>query len=367
MDKDHIKSWFGAHWDENLRGEASRRTELEAHLGNLLDLELKPWKLDEQVVISTRANLLRVPVGKRVYERIRSNPVYLVETDVMDDVGGSIRTVFNLSASVRRKLQVPLLFTKNGFDNIDMTEESPVVADVVNERWMLSDDDNKKVDFVSEDLGRVSKQVKEIYLDEYTKVWDSVYRALEVVDFRNLRHADEVLAAVVDPTSSPLIGILQVASQNTLLSNQALSNLEGKKAPGKLKKLEKLKGVAGAVGSHLENPVDKYFKELNALTRESKRGPAPVDTIVAKVQQLYDFIADVSLSPDPAKKAYDIAKARYESGAGNPIIALRALAKNQPEPVSTWLDKMADQSWKVILQSARDHIDAEWKDQVYLP
>ena len=68
--------------------------------------------------------------------------------------------------------------------------------------------------------------------------------------------------------------------------------------------------------------------------------------------------------PDPNKKAFDIVKARYKSGAGNPITALNGYAKKTPDPVNRWLVSIADETWKVVLGSARRHINSEWKNQV---
>lgn len=115
------------------------------------------------------------------------------------------------------------------------------------------------------------------------------------------------------------------------------------------------------------NKVDKRFQSINSLLRETAKRPAPINTTIQKVQQLQDFIAEISVSPDPSKKAFEIAKARYQNGSGNAITALSAYvrAKDLPEPVKRWLNTMADETWKVVLSVARSHISSEWKVQVY--
>ena len=86
-----------------------------------------------------------------------------------------------------------------------------------------------------------------------------------------------------------------------------------------------------------------------------------------EINKLKIFVEQVSVSPEPSKKAFEIVKVRYENGAANPITSLRALAKNSPQPVQRWLLSIADETWNVLLRSAHAHISSEWVDQVYHP
>jgi type VI secretion system protein ImpL len=113
--------------------------------------------------------------------------------------------------------------------------------------------------------------------------------------------------------------------------------------------------------------VDKQFKDLNLLMRESSRGPAAVDSILQKIQELQIFVAEIAMAPDAGKKSFEVAKARFESGSSNPVTALKAYATTLPDPVNRWLTDLADQSWKVILGSANGYVSSEWRSRVYTP
>jgi type VI secretion system protein ImpL len=104
---------------------------------------------------------------------------------------------------------------------------------------------------------------------------------------------------------------------------------------------------------------------LNLLLRESANKPAPIASILQKLQQIQEFIGEITVSPDPNMKAFEVAKARYLAGAGNAITSLRTFSKTTPEPIKRWLDSIADGVWKTILSSAKWHINNEWKKQVY--
>ncbi|MCF6261171.1 MAG: type VI secretion system membrane subunit TssM [Gammaproteobacteria bacterium] len=362
MDKQLVKNWFSEKWKNELEGQATKRQELLSHLGALLSLDLEPEKLNKQIVSSTRSLLLRVPASQRIYERIRTNPVYTQKIDLLNEFGESVRDNYITTREVQMNLSIPILFTKEAYDDIDFSSDSEIISSITSEKWLLSDDDQARVDFIKDDLGEVSEQVKDHYLSEYNAVWKKVYGTLNVEPFENLKHANDVLINFTDPVYSPMLAILEVGSNNTELSSQLAANLED----------DNKEGVSGELASLAATKVpwtkvDREFRSINVMLRESSRKPAPISSVLLKVSQLQEFVNEITLAPDPAKKAFEVAKVRYQSGAGNAISSLHAFAKNTPKPIERWLTTLADETWRVILRSAHQHVNSEWKSTIYRP
>ena len=367
MDKERVEQWFVQHWEKSLRGEGTRRQELEFHLAQLMRLDLEPSELNAALVKDTRALLLREPVAQRVYSRVRTNPLYNREVDLLSLFGSSTRSIYQIDSNVQRNLSIPVMFTKEGYDNIDLSTGSPLVADIVNERWVLTDDENAKIDFIEADLEEVSEQVQTLYLNEYIRVWDDVYKQLHLTEFRNLRQAEEVLANIVDPVYSPFMSILQVGQLNTQLKPPpediaALAEKNPRKGGRKTKLATSL-----LLSQYEGTKVDKHFRDINALVSEGSAGMAPVNSIMDKVQNLHEFMTDISMAPDPGQQAFNVARQRFDGGAGNAITSLRAYAQSLPEPVRPWLEDICNQSWKVLLNAAHTYVDSEWRAMVYRP
>ncbi len=369
-DDQMILDWFKNNWAEHFHGEASKRKQLFLHLTNLLAIDFEPVKLNERLVSRTRTTLLRVPVSQRVYARIRTHPEYSQSVNLLNEFGESVRDAYKVSATGKNDLLIAWMFTIDGYRNIDLSPESEVIKDIVTDRWVLADDEKARVDFVDEELDEISQQVKEHYLSEYIKTWENVYAALSVGEFRDIRHAAEVLASFTDPVYSPLLAILQVTRENTELTPSVPEGLaeagaskltKGKLSGGNLSK------ASGYLSEKAGTRVDKQFNAINHLLRESSKRPAGINTTIQKIQQLQDFVDSISVAPEPAKQAFDISKARYQSNAGNAIATLEAYARKAPGPVKDWLEKIADQTWKVVLQSGRQHLAAEWRNRVYVP
>lgn len=360
MDTALVREWFHNDWKENMQGEASFRQALDQHLGMLLSLDFEPQELNQRLVGQTRSILLRVPVHQRIYSRIRTQPEYRQRVDLLNLLGEPVRATFHMDDTVLANLNIPFMFTKEGYDRLDLSTESPMIADIVRERWVLSDDDGAKVDFIQDDLEEISEKVKQLYLTEYVSHWEKVLKSLKIAEFKSLSQAQEVLALFVDPVDSPLHALLQVIRENTKLSVQVAQDLNDDHGEGKAGKV-----TAALADQFKGTPVDQRFRAINVLTRESSKKPAPVKSIDTRLLQVKEFITDLSIAPDVGKKSFQIALARFQAGSGNPLTNLSSFAADKPEPVRQWLETLSDQSWKIIIGGARGHINQEWKAQVY--
>ena len=364
MDKQIISEWFDQRWDTQFPGEASRRRELMKHLGALLEQDLPATKLDQYVVRNTRNLLLQVPAAQRIYARVKNNPMFTPKLDLLTLFGESARTIFQIDEATRRALSMQVLFTKDGYEAADFTANSPVLNDVTAERWVLADSNDKRLDFVEEDLADMSKSVEALYMADYAGQWQKAFGALKIAPFKSLENANDVLLSITDPVYSPFKAIFFTGLEHTQLTPPMdyLDTAENK-GKGKVKKLARLASMAAS--NREVTPVDKRFADMHALMTESAQGQMPMDVWFERIAQMQEFVAEISMSPDPAKKAYDIVHARYKSGAANPIATLKNYARSAPGPMDDWLRTLADESWRVIMISARQHVNTQWRNQVY--
>lgn len=362
MDKVFAQAWFANAWESDFKGKGVVRDELQQHLSVLLDTEMQSVELDKQLVESSRSSVLRVPVSQRIYSRIRSNPEYAANIDMLNRFGESVRQTFVINEKVKYSASTPYLFTKEGYSTVNISPESGLVKAIQDDQWVLSDDDSSGVVLTKGDLAEISEKVKEHYLLDYNSHWRNLYDNLDIAQFKDIGHANDVLTKMVDPVYSPILSILKQGAINTQLSNQLLDAIE-KNIPGK-----KVKNIADVASEYLDSTiVDKQFQSVNELLKERKEHPAAIDETMQKIRQLQEFVNELSLSPEPSKQSFEFVKARYLSGQGGAITALLIHAKSSPQPVKKWLETLADQTWNTVLQSSRQYINAEWKAQVYVP
>jgi type VI secretion system protein ImpL len=253
---------------------------------------------------------------------------------------------------------LPVLFTKDGYDDVDLTPESPVIAAILKDNWVLGD--KAHVDFRKEDLKGISKEVNEYYLKEYATRWRHALDSIKVAEFTSLQQGVDMLSVFADPVYSPIVNILNTTSTHTGLHLQAMLEVPGSDSDNSL-----LKSSASLVSGKLEgNRVDKTFRDLNKLTFQSSKRPPPVEKILASVDEVRNYLNEISISASPEKAAYTAAKTRFQSNGADAIQKMRAIAAKAPKPVDDWLYTIADQSWRVTINAGKGHINNEWRNLV---
>lgn len=362
MDKNLVQEWFIENWEEDFANAGQEKQELFAHLSTFLDTDLQPAELNKQIVASTRQRLLRMPIEQRIYQRIKATPDYANKVNMLNEMGSAVRDTFIVTPAMQQVLMVPALYTKVSYDQIDFSEDSEMIVTIAKEKWLLHDEAKNEVNFANDDLNSISKKVKKLYLSDYNKQWQKIYNAMNVKPTTSLMQTNSALTSFADPIYSPIVAILNVTVTNTELSSQVVANVADDNAAGVAGKVAKFAATKVKWTS-----VDKKYRDINILLRESKNQPPAINTALLKIAQVQEMVNSISLAPDPNQKAFELVRARYQSGADNAITALNAYAKNTPQPVKRWLTKLADETWRIVLRSAHQHIKNEWRTMVYQP
>lgn len=362
MNKQVVEDWFTDQWQNEFAENSEQKRRLLAHLSVFMAEDFAPATLNKRVLVSTRQRLLRMPIEQRIYQRIKSQPEYLQKVNMLDEMGGVVRDTYIISAAVKESLLIPALYTKNSYDEIDFSADSELIMNIAQEKWLLHDENKNEISLLSDDLNRISKKVKKLYLIDYSREWQRIYNTMNVKPVNNIMQASNVLASFADPIYSPILAILNVTSTNTALSNQLAANATDDNATGVTGKIAKF-----AASKVSWTSVDKKYREINMLLRETNKQPAPISTALQKVSQLQELLSSISLAPDPNLKAFEIVKARYQNGTENAITALNHYAKKSPKPIQRWLTTLSDESWRIVLNAAHQHINGEWQNLVYQP
>ncbi|MFT6986122.1 MAG: type VI secretion system protein ImpL [Psychromonas sp.] len=362
MDKQLMVEWFSTQWDQEFSQQPEDKQALKAHLTAFLATDIQAAQLNKQVLRSTRQHLMRMPASQRIYQRIRVQPKYARKVNILNEMGGAVRDTYIITPAIQQQMMIPVLFTKRSYDEIDFSENSDLIVNISKEKWLLHDDTENEVSFIKDDLEQISNKVKKLYLADYNRQWQKIYDLLNVKPGKDLMQVNNILANFSDPIYSPIVAILNVTVANTQLSSSMAENLAD----------DNKKGIAGELADFAAakvnwTSVDKRYRDINVLLRETKRQPAPISTALLKISQMQEMVNAISFAPDPGLKAFELVKARYQNGSENAITALHAYAKNSPKPIKRWLTTLADETWRVILRSAHQHINNQWNNIVYQP
>jgi len=348
-----IVSWYADYWAEQYPGQASEQGQLKSYLNHILDERYTDISLDTKLLEQTRKKLRTIPIEKRIYKQIKRQPEYAGNLDLMNNLGVDMQDLFAVNSSGRRDMLIPVLFTRAGYQSLDLSPDSDIVRKYSSEQWILGD--SRQEDFSDKDVEKIVEKIKALYFSDYIEVWSKALAAPAVKHDKSMSAVREKLALSLDRTDSPLFVLLNRASKETLLTPKLpAANIGGRAG--------KALDVAGdlVAKQRVPTPVDEKFRDLHKLMEDDG-----IDQHTNKLNAVFIKLEGISSDSNAGEMAFNYTKARFAGGGSDPIKGLRVSASRAPAYFRGWLETLSDQSWNGVLASAKGHLNESWNREVY--
>jgi type VI secretion system protein ImpL len=352
LDPAALSQWIQIDWDTNLAPTlgAEQLAALKNHLDALLARGgLDPGvPMDKNLVAGVREMLGAFPLEYRIFSRLRRAHLGsdLPEFTVAAAAGPQAPTVFVRNSGQPLTRGVPGLYTKEGYRKAFQTSVQKLADQLAaEEAWVLGTGNADRAKQQAADR-ELPDRVRRLYLEAYVKEWDAFLADVRLVKLGGLERSIAV-ARVLSAVDSPLAAFMRAASRETTLIEAESSTAGGgaaaaignvmDKAGGKAAELaavigQQPKPAASSSEGPIERIVDDHFAGLHRLVSGQ---PAPIDEVLKMFNEVYVQLSAV----DAAQKA----KSPPPPGGGGGA-RLKAAAGQQPEPVRSMLETLADAS-----------------------
>lgn len=339
LDAASLKAWIGVDWDQNYgRMDPAQRQLLDAHLEALLSRgPVRPSvAMDESLVAGVREMLAAYPLEYRVYSRIKRQyrAGDVPEFTVAAAAGPNAAQVFVRASGEPLTKGISGLYTKQGYEKLVKSQVQKSALRLAQEEpWVLgikSDPARLKDLAVGTQL---SDKVRRLYFEDYIKTWDRFLADVRLVKLAGLERSIAV-ARILSAVDSPLAAYLRgVSAETRLVPPAGGGNALDKLANQAKSDAAALAGAApadaaGGAGP-LERMVDDHFVGIH---RQISGQPAPIDDTLKMFNELYTQLSAV----DAAQKS----KSPPPPGGGAERI--KTMAGQQPEPIRSMLEQLAD-------------------------
>jgi type VI secretion system protein ImpL len=366
LDEELLSFWLELDWQNTFAHDAETQGRLQIHLASLLDMGYQPIPLDEDVISNARLSLNQVPLSQLLYGRMKRD--YMASDKnpfrVSDVTGLAGDKVFVRTSGESLENGISGLFTYEGYHGFFKKQVKNIAVRSSEENWVLSP---AKGEMTEPEIEQLQRDLQKLYFADYIRVWKQMLADIEIVDFRNLQHAAEVLDLLSGPLS-PMRSLLQAVERNTSLEKP--SGLLAKAAENAGDKVASKNRLARLLQAATESEavpkadrpaevVDKQFENLNALVRSDSGGVAPIEHIIDMLSQLYGQLDE--MSSGLGSDALVVAK----GSAGSDIMKrIRVEGARQPMPVKQWMQQVASGSRAKTMGGARAQLNNEWKATV---
>lgn len=306
LSKPEVLAWFKQQWGDDPSHSASKQLAL---LSDVLNQALPGMLIKQQTITDARNYLNALPTTYLFYSLAKD---YFPAQEQNLAIEG-----FNLAAT-----HLPVYFTKAGFDQV-MKEIPQISAKLQAENWVLA----------RQDLAQLQDILTQAYCFNYVTWWQSFMRKSQPLHYQDYEQGRQVTKLLTRFNSiAKLISLVQEQtkpdmSQSTSIFNQQIAN---------------------------------QFTDLNLMSSSSTK------ELGAKIAELEQFISTLSVVNDGGKTAFNLSKTRFANEhASDPISSLFNQAQQSPEPLKSWTNQIAGDTWVLLIKDTRQYVNKQWQQTVY--
>jgi type VI secretion system protein ImpL len=301
--------------------------DLATHLNAAL-ATATPVTLNSDLIANSKKQLkslspleLAVVILKNTHNNNIENPI-LLGTNLGNP------PIFVSSAIASR---TPQMYTGENFPVILKEDMQAAATAALNGNWVLGDL-NAEQNISTAHVAALSDQLRNRYINNYVDVWESLIANIKPYTPKNLSATDQMIATLMSD-NSPLLQLLQTIKQNTNF---------------------------GPILSH-----SPKIQNLNHLLADSSvTTDNTLYQIFTALRELHGYLQPLIADNTNGDISFRTAATRMQNSTNDPITRLHQLAQKTPEPMKTWLNNIADQSWNFILAAASEHINNAWQSQI---
>jgi type VI secretion system protein ImpL len=299
---------------------------LSSHIVTVIKSMPKPPTLDTELIANTRKQLWNqtpAALALLILKNIGNNNV-----DAAINLGTQYHTLPVFTSKVVAT-EIPNMFTAAAFNSILTTEINRAAEEALQGNEVLGIQNHDK-DTAA--INNIATQLRNEYIANYIDIWESQLANLQMTTPKNLAEIDTLVTALTS-NHSPLLQVLQTIKQNTSFTEVIAAS----------PKLQTLSAMLGGTA----NQAGALYQTFIHL------------------QQLHTYLQNILNSVDPGKATFAAAAQRMQNDAAvNPINQIHMAAEQSPEPIKTWLNTIATQSWHFILHQTASYIEDAWRSQI---
>lgn len=303
------------------------RSDLIAHMTAALNESWNPVIYNAKIIEETRKFLFSLPSLKLSYVILKNIDKNNTETDINIGSTSSKSPFFSSQQTITR---IPVMFTAKAFSSIVTQDAATAAQEATSGNWILGNELEQSRD--SSLAAPLIEQLRTAYVNNYVEAWENLLSNIRLSKSDSLAQTDNIIIHLIS-NESPLIQFLKTLHDNTYFEPIASSS-------------QKLQSLA-------------------TLLEKNNQAQNQLYEILTSLQTLHQYLQTVLNANNQKKAAFEVISSRMLSrGTPDAITQLRLVADKNPEPVKSWLENIANDSWRYLMQEAGHYIDTSWQTQV---
>lgn len=363
------EQWMTKYLQKNYPKNPDIQRQLMAHFSYAMEHVDPDLSMFDKKIADKQQEYSKLPLADRVYQnfKILANTELQPATDLKAEIGQTFTTIFKTDFTTEDPKTlfkdkniswygtlISPLFTDWAYKDFYDPKAQDLLQLAAIDAWVLGK--QQTTNYSKEELANLSEEIRERYIADYIQTWQDALNNLEIIHFVDLRHAVDVLDALTS-NEKPLQKMINLIDKNSDIY-PSLSGINAENSNGNT-------NVATA-NQMASLQIAQHFAPLvNEVKAASDAGQPHMDTVMKKLSELKFYMQTIQKSPEPSQTALKAIMAELNLERTNPTVDLKRLANEMAEPLSTQLNRVADEAWTLELKTALSEINALWNRNVY--
>jgi type VI secretion system protein ImpL len=298
LDKQYLGAIAAREWASAYKDNPQAGEDLSRHFAKLLEYEgqLRRIPADAVLVEKARRTLPADAVPRLIYSQIKD--AYGRDTTNvvrLDSLGGD--RVFKRKSGTKLSEPISALFSKEGFNQVVSKDADDLEGQFAADRWVWGESSLSPMA-----SARLKNAVVDLYESDYIATWEGVLNDIDLSASSGSAEAARVLRSL-SGTTSPFRELLKLVDKHTyLVATDKPTDVIGKMQKPVTEFLKKGQKAIGITAATPGARVTARFASIHQLMA-GEPGKAPIDAILAQLQQIGDKLQPLDQIGGPDKVA----------------------------------------------------------------
>ena len=294
-----------------------------------------------------------------VYNRIAN----AAEADALPPVVLSELVGTAFSHLFRSNPEVPGIYTKIGYESYFKEAISRESQNPSREEWVLGGSSSSSA-ALNADPEELANQLESLYFENYERVWLRFLQSIAYNSVNNLQASTAKVADLSNAYTSPLITVLERATNETTFETNQEQLGEALDQAGR--RAGRAGQAAGALLDRSAHPLATKFRWLHDLKAQFGLQEGPLAQVFLSMNQVSIKLNEIGQDRERAANYASLVLNQGGAELGTALFnAQRLQGLLDPQMMRQLFEQPIDEAWVLLLRLGRQHIDDQWETQVY--
>ncbi|NOI25099.1 type VI secretion system membrane subunit TssM [Vibrio mediterranei] len=346
---EELKSYFMSALREQGEADTVNLSQLNILLDDVFAQNLVPAEPNYDLETLAKKLINQTGIETLLYKHILNSPTYSKRINVRPELGGNFSQLMNFSHSYAGYM-VPYLYTPSGFNDLDLSVDSPVLAEALRAYEGVAGNSPSAIE-----MYRISRNLKQMYQNDYIHYWRDMISHIHVNEINNPDTLNHTLSLLTSTSDNPL------ARLYTTISKYTSVEIERPQAQGK--DTDTLPSTQDSDKKEMAQQIYTAFTPYHQQVIADDQSTKPVDTLLGQFSEMKSWLEKFLSTKTPQEIAFNTLTAELK--LSNPISVLVANAAKQPALSRSIISNITQQANEMVISLAHSYLNNSWQSEVF--